>query len=144
MAAADTVYGHQSTQTRMNSDTADNILWDQVALPVASRPAGVAAALSRITFRTESTPAPLRHITELAKAEVSASSAQSEKTLIVFAGRSRRLAAEALGGELHALTSELGLTLSSSVPKTLGDVGAALVATNVNASLLVLQAAPSL
>ena len=93
----------------MNSDTADNLLWDQLALPAASRPAGVASALSRITFRTESTPAPLRHITELAKAEVSASSAQSEKTLIVFAGRSRRLAAEVLGGELRALTGELGL-----------------------------------
>ena len=127
----------------MNSDTADNLLWDQLALPAASRPAGVASALSRITFRTESTPAPLRHITELAKAEVRASSSQSEKTLIVFAGRSRRLAAEVLGGELRALTGELGLALSSSVPKTLGDVGAALVATNVKASLLVFQAAPS-
>lgn len=145
MAAADTIYGHHNTQMRLNSDTADSLLWDSLVDPTSSRPANVAAALARIEFRTESSPAPLRRITELAKAEASASTARlaSERTLIVFIGRSRRLAVEALGGELLALTAELGQTFSSSVPKTLGNVGAALVATNVKASLLVLQAAPS-
>ncbi|KAJ7086474.1 hypothetical protein B0H15DRAFT_351264 [Mycena belliarum] len=33
MTAPDTVYGAHSTQTRLVSDTADNLLWDRFALP---------------------------------------------------------------------------------------------------------------
>lgn len=141
LAAADTVYGQHNTQTRLASDTADNILWDQYTRASAPRPANVASALSRMTFLTESTSTPLRRVTEMVKAEAAASQADS-KTLIVLAGRSRRMAVESLGAELRTLTSD-GSSISSSVPKTLGDVGAALVAAGVNASLLILQAAPS-
>lgn len=74
--------------------------------------------------------------------------------MMVVAGRSRRMAAENLGKELrematvgHGATSPTGSGLQSrvggSVAKTLGDVGAALVAKNVNASLLIVQAATS-
>jgi hypothetical protein len=140
MAAADTVYGQQTAQTRVSSDTADNLLWDRCAQGGVARPC--------ISFKTERTPSPLRRITELAQAEASTSSTPSEshpdkKTLVVFLGRSRRLAVASLSAELQRLTSGLGLGMSSSVPKTLGDVGAALVAANVSASLLVLQAAPA-
>ena len=41
--------------------------------------------------------------------------------------------------ELQQLIVESGSPIGSSVSKTLGDVGAALVATSTNASLLVLQ-----
>lgn len=67
----------------------------------------------------------------------------SSKTMIVLAGRSRRLAVESLHQELRGLIIESGSSISTSVPKTLGDVGAALVATSVNASLLIVQAAPN-
>ncbi|KDR84262.1 hypothetical protein GALMADRAFT_236968 [Galerina marginata CBS 339.88] len=144
VAGADTVYGQHNTQTRLASDTADNILWARYTHTPETQPPNVAAALSRITFNAESTPLPLHRVTELVKAEAAASLAESSKTLIVVAGRSRRLAAESLGGELRTLTSEGGSPMSSSVPKTLGDVGAALVATGVSASLLIVQAAPSL
>ncbi|KAF9480200.1 cation/H+ exchanger [Pholiota conissans] len=133
MAAADTNYGQQTTQTRITSNTADNILWERYAQH----------ANSRITFKTESTPTPLHRITDLVKTEVATTSSQLDKTLVVFIGRSRRLAVESLSGELQSLLGGLGLAYSTSVSKTLGDVGAALVATNVKASLLVLQAALS-
>lgn len=63
--------------------------------------------------------------------------------MIVLAGRSRRMAVESLHNELVGLINDSGSTISAPVPKTLGDMGAALVLTSVNASLLVLQAAPN-
>lgn len=56
------------------------------------------------------------------------------------------MAVESLHNELSGLmmSSESGgTTIGAPVPKTLGDMGAALVLMNVNASLLVLQAAPN-
>lgn len=127
----------------MTSGLADNLLWDRYALPNANHSPEVASALSRITFRVESTPTPLRHITELAKQAAIQSKQVSDKTMIIVAGRSRRLAVESLRLELKKLTTELGSSLSSSLPTTVGDIGAALVATNVNGSLLIVQASPS-
>jgi hypothetical protein len=63
--------------------------------------------------------------------------------MIVLIGRSRRMAVETLYSEFQSLITDSGSSISTSVPKTLGDVGAALVATGVNASLLILQAAPA-
>ncbi len=143
--AADTIYGQHSTQTRLASDTADNLLWSKytyTSSPHFHHP-NITSALSRITFRTENASKPLQHVVQLAKEEASTAIARSGKTIVVLAGRSRRLAVEELGGELRGITSEAASAIGSSVPKTLGDVGAALVATHVNASLLVLQAAPS-
>ena len=134
-AAADTIYGRSDTQNRLESDTADNLMWEQFAKPTRINP--------RITFHTETTATPLRKVTELAKTEASRTISNSNKTIIVLAGRSRRMAVESLYGELPSLITETQSSISTSVPKTLGDVGAALVATNVNASLLILQAAPN-
>jgi hypothetical protein len=143
--AADTIYGQHSTQTRLASDTADNLLWSKYTYtsPPHFHHPNVTSALSRISFRTENASKPLQHVVQLAKVEASTAIERSGKTLVVLAGRSRRLAVEELGGELRGITSEAASAIGSSVPKTLGDVGAALVATHVNASLLVLQAAPS-
>lgn len=141
VAAADTVYGQHNTQTRLASDTADNILWSRYAQP--SSASKYSSALSRIAFHEERTAAPLHRIVELVKDEVAESATEAEKALIVIAGRSRRLAVESLSAEYAAMTAQLGVPVSSSVPKTLGDVGAALVSSNVNASLLVVQAGPS-
>lgn len=141
VAAADTVYGQHNTQTRLASDSADNILWSRYTQPTSTTKSG--SALSRIAFHEERTPTPLHRIVELVQEEVAESATEAEKALIVIAGRSRRLAVESLSAEYSAMTAQLGAPVSSSVPKTLGDVGAALVSSNVNASLLVVQAGPS-
>ena len=89
------------------------------------------------------TSSPLARAIDLAKAEAALRTSSSSKTMIVLTGRSRRMAVESLHRELCGLVTESGSSISAPVPKTLGDVGAALVLTNVNASLLVLQAAPN-
>jgi len=135
-AAADTVYGQSNTQIRLESDTADNLTWEQFTKPTTTN--------SRITFHTETTLTPLARAIELIKGEASLrSSSSNNKTMIVLAGRSRRMAVESLHSELGGLINDSGSPISASVPKTLGDMGAALVLTNVDASLLVLQAAPN-
>jgi hypothetical protein len=135
----DTVYGNASTQTRLASDTADNLLWARYTNPSDERNANITGALGRITFSTESTPKPLHVVTDTINNQLSNS--HKDKTLIVLAGRSRRLSPESHKTELTTLIAEKGSPITSCVPKTLGDVGAALVATNVTASLLILQAA---
>ncbi|KAF8883177.1 Sodium/hydrogen exchanger family-domain-containing protein [Gymnopilus junonius] len=144
IAAVDTVYGQYNTQIRLASDTADNILWDRYTRSTEPHPSNVSSALPRISFLTESTATPLRRVIEMVKEEAAICQADPfhSKTLIVVAGRSRRMAVESLSAELRTLTSD-GPTISSSVSKTLGDVGAALVAAGVDASLLILQASPS-
>jgi hypothetical protein len=86
---------------------------------------------------------PLARAIDLAKGEAALRTSSANKTMIVLAGRSRRMAVESLHSELRGLITESGSSISAPVPKTLGDVGAAMVLTNVNASLLVLQAAPN-
>ena len=137
-AAADTLYGQVDDHMRLASNTADNVFWDRYAGSSGRRGSSTASALSRISFLTESTPSPLRRVTEMVKAE-NATAKANGKTLIVLAGRSRRLAAESLKSELRTLFTD-GSLIGSASQKTLGDVGAALVATNVQASLLIFQA----
>ena len=135
-AAADTVYGQSNTQMRLESDTADNLTWQQFAKPTTPN--------SRMTLLTETTLTPLGRAIELIKAEATLRSSRSNnKTMIVLAGRSRRMAVESLHSELSGLINDSGSSISTSVPRTLGDMGAALVLTNVDASLLILQAAPN-
>lgn len=125
----------------MTSSLADDVLWNDYTSTSVSSPAHIVSALTRITFRTQSTATPLRQAVDLALNEVRESATVGNKTLIVLAGRSRRMAVESLTGELGRLMAETN-TANSTVAKTLGDLGAALIATNVAASLLVLQAAP--
>ncbi|KAJ7462076.1 Sodium/hydrogen exchanger family-domain-containing protein [Mycena latifolia] len=139
MAAADTVYGQQNTQTRLVSDTADNLLWDRFAQPSSLHPANVVSALSRITFTKQDSAQPLHKIVELVELESAKLSAS--KNLMVLLGRSRRMAVESHTAELQKLIGSKGTSIGSAVPKTVGDVGAALVASGTSASLLVLQAA---
>ncbi|KAF6749003.1 cation/H+ exchanger [Ephemerocybe angulata] len=150
VAAADTVYGAYNTQTRLSSDTADNLLWEKYtnAEQVSTLPPHARAALSRMTFTAETTPKPLHRVTELVEAEATRVSEAGGRTLVVLAGRSRRMAVESLAAELREIMSRptqagagAGARMGSSVPKTLGDVGAALVARHLEASLLVVQAA---
>jgi len=135
VAAVDTIYGQPTPHTRLTSDTADNLTWRQFSNPVIPN--------SRITFYTENTLTPLKRVIDLAKTEAALRASSSNKTMIVLAGRSRRMAVQSLVGELRGVLTDSGVSITSSVPKTLGDVGAAMVATSVDASLLILQAAPA-
>ncbi|KAI0091841.1 Sodium/hydrogen exchanger family-domain-containing protein [Irpex rosettiformis] len=130
----DTVYALRDTQTRIASETADNIQWDNYSSRTVPE---LAAALSRITFSEESSPLPLHTILD-ACSRTLAEFPRSRPFVVL--GRSRRMAIESHTAELGALLSETGATLGSDTTKTLGDLGAAFVAKNVNASLLVLQA----
>ncbi|KAH6906820.1 potassium:hydrogen antiporter [Coprinopsis sp. MPI-PUGE-AT-0042] len=134
VAAADTVYGALTTTARLASDTEDNLIWERYTGTSSTHSGAISSALTKITFSTMSTENPLHKVVELVNAEATQTMARRDgKTVIVIAGRSRRLAVESLGSELRKIISETN--------SLLGDVGAALVATNANASLLIMQAA---
>ena len=124
-----------NTQTRMASESADNLLWDRYTGSGAEPELG--NALSRATFTTQHIPLPLHALVE---AVSQTSSEHPQSRLLVVAGRSRRLAVESHEVELQQLVAEKNASLGSETMKTLGDVGSALVASNTNANLLVLQA----
>ena len=129
----DTVYGAQTTQTRMASETADNLLWTK--LTTAGVPE-LASAFTRLTFREESSAHPLHHILGIA-----ANTAPAHARQVVVTGRSRRMAVESHEGELQRLVGERGATLGAELPKTLGHVACAfVVGGSAQASLLVIQA----
>jgi hypothetical protein len=118
--------------------TADNLLWDKYAKPSDGHSPSVASALSRITFTTKSSPTPLHAMVELASAEVS-THAVTGRTIVVVVGRSRRMAVESHGAELRQLIADKHASGSGEACKTLGDVGAAVIAGGTAMSLLVLQ-----
>ncbi|THV05519.1 hypothetical protein K435DRAFT_834857, partial [Dendrothele bispora CBS 962.96] len=139
IAAADTVYGHHNTETRLASDTADNILWERYTSSSTSRSPVLSSALSRITFSSVNTSKPLQAAVDSVTSSDVKSIASGRRTVAVV-GRSRRMAVESLDKELHQMSKNAGVTMGSSMAKTLGNVGAALVLVGADASLLVMQA----
>ncbi|THH14981.1 hypothetical protein EW146_g5432 [Bondarzewia mesenterica] len=137
MNLSDTIYAPHNTQTRLQSETADNILWSQLATSSSgdSYSPDVASALTRITFTEELTLKPLHRTIELAIQH-----SQSTRPLFVVAGRSRCMGVESHQVELRQLMAEKGISVASEAPRTLGDVAAAFVAAGANVSLVVLQA----
>ncbi|KAI0053661.1 cation/H+ exchanger [Auriscalpium vulgare] len=135
----DTLYGQRDTQTRIQSDTVDNILWDRFTSSTSQHTAETASALSRISFEEEHTARPLHSMLDMATADAKRN---SSKPPFVVAGRSRRMAVESHDVELRQLLSEHNASLGSEAPKTFGEVATAFVATGANVSLLVVQASP--
>ncbi|KAJ3568823.1 hypothetical protein NP233_g5458 [Leucocoprinus birnbaumii] len=138
IATADTVYGNQTTQTRLASSTADSIIWDKYTTASDTRGSALTSALSRINFGVESSTTPLRAVVDLSLTTVTQN---SNKSVTICLGRSRRMAVESHKPELQQIINEAGGFVGSSVPKTLGDVGAAIVAKGIHTNLLVMQAA---
>jgi hypothetical protein len=136
IAIPNTVYSQQGTQVRIQSDTADNLLWGRVTSSTSSLDAEVHEALVRISFRSESASRPLHRMLELAGDEAS----RKSNPLLVVVGRSRRMASESHGRELNRLVSEHNASLRSDVAKTFGDVASAFVIAGGSASLIVTQA----
>lgn len=137
----DTVYGHATTQTRLQSETADNVIWQRYAAPsdAQSFDSVAGAALARVEWQEVSTPNPLRAVVDRAAA-LDDSTAERRSRLLIVAGRSRRLAVENHHAELKGLMEEHG-GIASEVKKTVGDVAAAFIVTGSKASIVVLQAA---
>ncbi|KAG9046427.1 K(+)/H(+) antiporter [Tulasnella sp. UAMH 9824] len=141
---ADTIYPNVTTQTRLASDTADNICWFKYAPqedPNAIAPQHtpqVQDALTRVTFTSLSSPRPLHSLVDKAT-EVAA-----EKRLIMVVGRGKRLAAESHHDEMKILLNEeQGRKhggLGNEMRNTLGDVATAFMVSRVSAGLLVMQA----
>ena len=140
-AGADTVYGAKDTQTRLASDAADNLIWDRYTSSSEARSPALAAALARVTFSQRSSAQPLHTLMELVSGVASRQGQQQGFAVVV--GRSRRMGVETHAAELRELMAERGSTavVGSEGAKTLGEVGAALVAVDTNASLLVMQKA---
>lgn len=136
------MYGIATTQTRLQSETADNVVWARYTshahAPAADSP--LAAALSRIEFTELPTPSPLRTVVEYASRTLEAVEERQTKMLVIT-GRSRRLAVENHHAELRQLSEEYGGGMTSEVKKTIGDVAMSFVLTGSKASIVVMQAA---
>jgi hypothetical protein len=128
---ADTMYGNATTQTRLQSETADSVTWAKYATPCATKDPVLGGALSRITFEELASPTPLHAALQRART--------LQHRPIVVVGRSRRLAVVDHHAELRTLEGEHG-AVHADVRKTVGDVGAAFVSAGLDANLLVMQA----
>ncbi|KAL5501372.1 KHA1_2 [Sanghuangporus vaninii] len=137
----DTVYGAFTTQTRLQSETADNITWERYASPSGNPPPppAVAEALSRITFRTRATPRPLHFVIEKIfslsqpqtrpRPSCSSQLPRVSRKITVILGRSRRLAVEDHSLELKELLEQYhgSGSVGGEVRKTVGDVASAII-----------------
>ncbi|EGN94001.1 hypothetical protein SERLA73DRAFT_63288 [Serpula lacrymans var. lacrymans S7.3] len=141
----DTVYGAATTATRLQSETADNVVWERYAARAARVVEGgegeaastLTAALSRMTFSELSTPAPIHAILHHG---AGIRPVESGTRLLVVAGRSRRMSVESHVSELREVAEEFEAE-GEMVRKTIGDVGAAVVLAGVEmAGMVVVQA----
>ncbi|KNZ72012.1 K(+)/H(+) antiporter 1 [Termitomyces sp. J132] len=128
----DTVYGEFSTATRMQSETADNLIWARYASPTAENRTD---ALSHIEFKELVTPVPLHACIRQAEG-----CRRPGVRLVVVAGRGRRLAVENHARELKDVMGEYG-SVGSEVKKTIGDVATAFVVAGCAEGVVVLQEA---
>lgn len=96
----------------MTSQTADHVLWSRVATP---------GAHSNITFSDITSAQPLRTALEHAR------TLSSSRTLIVAAGRARRLAVESHTVELREIASSSKAQSTGELRKTVGDVASAFI-----------------
>ncbi|KAF9565112.1 hypothetical protein CPC08DRAFT_630409 [Agrocybe pediades] len=139
VGSVNTIYGQQNTETRLQSETADNIIWARYAPKVTPDSKSASSSSSEkphIEFKTLSTPIPLHAAVRQASEEA----LNSKAKLTVVTGRSRRLAVENHRKELKELMDEHG-RLGSEVRKTIGDVATAFVVAGVGSGIVVLQAA---
>lgn len=134
-AFPNTVYSQQGTQVRLESDTADNVLWNRVTSSNPSFNAEICGALTRISFRTESAAHPLHRMLEL----VATKASETSKPVLVVVGRSRRMAVESHKQELRRLGAEHSGS-ATEISKMFGDVASAFVVAGGNVSLVVTQA----
>jgi len=134
----DTVYGLQSTQTRLASDTADDLAWARYTSKISDR--AVREAVGRITFSEERSDKPLHFVQTFASTLRSQSEGSRSRSLLIVVGRSRRMATESHAAELKALLAENHTSVGSEATKTLGEVGTTIITGGVGEGVLVVQA----
>lgn len=135
IAFPDTVYGQTNTQMRMQSETADSIIWSRYAgrnLSDADTTGPLRAALSRIDFTNLASPVPLHAAIQRAS---------TCQRVLVVTGRSKRLAVEDHHAELKDLVEEHRAVGHEVMSKTIGDVATAFVVSGCPSAVVVLQAA---
>ncbi|KAG2049554.1 hypothetical protein BDR06DRAFT_961357 [Suillus hirtellus] len=135
VAFPDTVYGQTNTQMRMQSETADSIIWSRYAghNPSDADTTGpLRAALSRIDFTNLASPVPLHAAIQRAS---------MYQRVLVVTGRSKRLAVEDHHAELKDLVEEHRVVGHEVMSKTIGDVATAFVVSGCPSAVVVLQAA---
>ena len=137
----DTVYAHQNTHTRLQSETADDVTWGLYA--GGGETDGLSEvtkeALTRVEFLEMKTPKPLHAIVGRV-GEIVDGMSERKARVLVMVGRSRRLAVEDHTAELREVMHNRK-PIGGEVRRTIGDVGTALVASGVKAGVVVLQAA---
>lgn len=134
------MYGHATTQTRLQSETADNVTWSRYASHSSEEPVTpLTDALSRVEFLELNTPLPLHAAVQSAISQIE-SLKEKRSRLLIVAGRSRRLAVENHQQELKELMEEHG-SVGNEVKKTVGDVATAFVVFGCKAGIVVVQAA---
>ena len=140
-SVTDTIYGQEDTQTRLQSDTADDITWglyvgggDADGLSEVTK-----EALGRVEFDKMGTPKPLHAIIGRVN-DIAEEMSEKKTRVLVMVGRSRRLAVEDHTAELREVLHN-GKPIGGEVRRTIGDVGTALVVSGVKAGVVVLQAA---
>lgn len=130
----DTMYGAATTQTRLQSETADNVLWGRYATPPIPDP-----SLSRISFDTVHSPLPVHTLVDHVGV-TRVRYAKSRARFLVVCGRSRRLAVENHHAELKSIMEEHGnADVAGELRKTVGDVAAAIVLSQCEANVAVVQ-----
>lgn len=127
----DTVYGYQTTQTRLASDTADDLAWGRYTSKISDP--SLRQVVARISFSEETTDRPLHFI------QASVAALHPRKLLIVL-GRSRRMATESHTAELKKLLSTNHTSIGGEGAKTLGEVGTAVMSGGFGEGVLVVQA----
>jgi len=135
------MYGNATTQTWLQSETADGISWARYAAPSAeqSHAQPFRDALLRATFEELASPVPLHAM--LQRVRLMQQPQERHSSVVVVVGRSRRMAVEDHHAELGALETEYGgASVRADVRKTVGDVGTAFVMAGIDANLLVMQA----
>ncbi|EJC98913.1 uncharacterized protein FOMMEDRAFT_113492 [Fomitiporia mediterranea MF3/22] len=141
----DTVYGAFTTQTRLQSETADSLVWARYASPSPTSeplPERVTDALQRVSFREQVSPTPLHSLIDVVTSQLTRANSHGRR-LVVVLGRSRRLAVEDHTKELRKLVEEMhgGGSVGGEVRKTIGDVASALVVSGCDVGIVVMQAA---
>ncbi|KIJ07122.1 hypothetical protein PAXINDRAFT_177714 [Paxillus involutus ATCC 200175] len=134
-----TVYGQHTTQTRQQSETADNAIWSKYASTTFKNEDSSAllrSALSRVRFSDISSPAPMH-----AAIQCASGIRKMHKRLVVVAGRSRQHATENHHAELKQLFDVHRSVDHEVMRKTIGDVATAMVVAGSASAVVVLQAA---
>lgn len=138
------MYGNATTQTRLQSETADAISWARYAAPSSaeqSHQQPFRDTLLRATFEDLASPTPLHATLQRVRLMQQEQQGHSSAIVMVVVGRSRRLAVEDHHAELRALETEYGgASVRADVHKTVGDVGTAFVMAGIDANLIVMQA----